>query len=72
MFLNQIDIGCSLKDVMVIFSFDKETGDITFNFSENELFEGKSSEVRIKTMHIVKSILGHKAKYNIPKNQNWF
>lgn len=65
--LNQIDIGCSLKDVMIVFSFDKETGDITFNFSKSELFEGKSSEVRMKTMRIVKSILGLKGKYNIPK-----
>ncbi|WP_410514444.1 hypothetical protein [Paenibacillus sp. BR2-3] len=66
-FLNQIDIGCSLKDVMIIFSFNKDSGDITFNFSESELFEGKSSEVRLKAMKIVESLVGLKGKYDIPK-----
>ena len=66
-FLNQIEIGCSLKDVMVIFSFDKDYGDITFNFSESELFEGKSSGVRMKTMKIVGFLVALKRKFDILK-----
>lgn len=66
-FLNQIEIGCSLKDVMIIFSFDNDSGDITFNFSESELFEGKGSEVRLKAMKIVESLVNLKDKYDIPK-----
>ncbi|AZK47335.1 hypothetical protein EIM92_15165 [Paenibacillus lentus] len=65
-FLNQMEIGCSIKDVMVIFSFDKEFGDITFNFSENELYEGKSSEVRLKAKKILETLVGLKDKFNIP------
>ncbi|MEC0232977.1 hypothetical protein P4H71_01225 [Paenibacillus kribbensis] len=65
-FLNQINIGCSLRDVMIIFSFDKDFGDITFNFSQGELFEGKSSEVRLKAMKMVESLVGLKSNFNIP------
>ncbi|WMT41983.1 hypothetical protein RE628_05965 [Paenibacillus sp. D2_2] len=66
-FLNHMEIGCSLKDVMMIFSFDKEFGDITFNFSENELYEGKSSDVRLKAKKILESLVGLKEKFDIPK-----
>ena len=66
-FLNQIEIGCSLENVMVIFSFDKDTGDITFNFSERELLVGKSTEIELKAKKIVESLLVLKDKYDIPK-----
>lgn len=65
-FLNQLEIGCSIKDVMIIFSFDKEFGDITFNFSENELYEGKSSDVRLNVKKILETLVGLKDKFNIP------
>lgn len=66
-FLSQMEIGCSLKDVMIIFSFDKEFGDITINFSENELYEGKSSDVRQKAQKLLESLVVLKDKFNIPK-----
>ena len=66
-FLNQIEIGCSLENVMVIFSFDKDTGDITFNFSERELLVGESTEIELKAKKIVESLLVLKDKYDIPK-----
>ncbi|MFE9275769.1 hypothetical protein ACQKLN_08925 [Paenibacillus glucanolyticus] len=66
-FLNQMEIGCSLKDVMIIFSFDEEFGDITFNFPENELFDGKSSDVRLKAKKILESLVVLRDKFDIPK-----
>ncbi|GIO32251.1 hypothetical protein J2TS6_33920 [Paenibacillus albilobatus] len=66
-FLNQIEIGCTLKDVMIIFSFDRDIGDITFNFSESELYEGESSDVRLKAKKILESLLVLKDKFDIPK-----
>ncbi len=66
-FLNQIDIGCSLKEVMLIFSFDEDSGDITFNFSEGELLEGESYEVRMKVKKLVSSLIGLKDKFDIAK-----
>ncbi len=65
--LNQLELGFSLKDVMIIFSFDKEYGNITINFSENELFEGENSSVRLKAKKILEALLVIKDKFNIPK-----
>ncbi|MGE7950074.1 hypothetical protein [Lysinibacillus sp. NPDC093688] len=66
-FLNQIEIGCSLNNVMIIFSFDKDTGDITLNFSERELLVGERTEIKLKAKKIVESLLVLKVKYDIPK-----
>ncbi|MFE3577665.1 hypothetical protein [Lysinibacillus sp. NPDC059133] len=66
-FLNQIEIGCSLNNVMIIFSFDKDIGDITFNFSERELLVDERTEIKLKAKKIVESLLVLKDKYNIPK-----
>ncbi|MNO82234.1 hypothetical protein D3C76_735030 [compost metagenome] len=65
-FLNQMEIGCSIRDVMIIFSFDEGFGDITFNFSENELYEGKSSDVRLNVKKTLETLVGLKDKFNIP------
>ncbi|MFI2857362.1 hypothetical protein ACH6EH_09450 [Paenibacillus sp. JSM ZJ436] len=65
--LNQLDLGFSLKNVLIIFSFDKELGNITINFSESELFEGENSSVRLKAQKILESLLILKHKFNIPK-----
>lgn len=66
-FLKQIEIGYDLKDVLIIFSFDNDFGDITFNFSESEIFEGESSEIRLKAMKTVESLVRLKEKYDISK-----
>ncbi|EHB62700.1 hypothetical protein [Paenibacillus lactis] len=65
--LEQIEIGSILNDVMIIFSFDNDSGDITFNFSESELFEGNVSEIKLKAMKIVESLISLKDKYDITK-----
>ncbi|MMZ62407.1 hypothetical protein D1872_246140 [compost metagenome] len=51
---------------MIIFSFDEGFGDITFNFSENELYEGKSSDVRLNVKKTLETLVGLKDKFNIP------
>lgn len=66
-FLNQIGIGCRLNNVMTIFSFDEDVGEITFNFSERELFLGERTEIKLKAKKIVESLLVLKEKYDIPK-----
>ncbi|CAI6085188.1 hypothetical protein PAECIP112173_04552 [Paenibacillus sp. JJ-100] len=64
-FLKQVEIGCSIKNVMIIFSFNKELEDITFNFSENELYEGESSDARLNVKKILETLVGLKDKFNI-------
>ncbi|GIO41757.1 hypothetical protein [Paenibacillus apis] len=66
-FLNQVEIGCSINNVLIIFSFDKDVGDITFNFSERELLGGEGTEIKLKAKKIVETLLVLKDKYDIPK-----
>lgn len=65
-FLKQLEIGCSITDVVVIFSFDEAFGDITFTFSEKELYECKSSDVRLHVMTILGTLIDLKDKFHIP------
>lgn len=65
-FLNQLELGCCIKDVVIVFSFDKEFGDITFNFSENEIYEGKGTDVRLNIKKILETLVSLKDKFNIP------
>lgn len=63
-FLNQLELGCRIKDVVIVFSFDEQLGDITFNFSENELFEGTDARLNIKKT--LETLISLKDKFNIP------
>lgn len=40
-FLESLDLGVSIKEVIVVFSFDEVVGNIVFNFLQEELFTGK-------------------------------
>ena len=33
----KLQLGISLKNVVIVFSFDEQDGDIVFNFPENEI-----------------------------------
>ncbi|MEK5061897.1 hypothetical protein ACFSVM_00790 [Paenibacillus shunpengii] len=67
LYLKQLEIGSQVNDVMIIFSFNEDVGDVTFNFSENELYEGERLEVRQKAEKILEYLTVIKDKFNIPK-----
>ncbi|GIP46335.1 hypothetical protein J45TS6_47940 [Paenibacillus sp. J45TS6] len=66
-FLSHLEIGYIIKDVMVVFSFDKDYGDITINFPENELFAVDRSVQKQRAYKLVEFLLRLRDKYNIAK-----
>ncbi|WP_315370775.1 hypothetical protein [Paenibacillus xylanexedens] len=65
--LSQLNLGHAFNDVMIVFSFDEESGDIVMNFPEEELFSGENSETTLKAQKLIEYILDIKKKYAIEK-----
>ncbi|MEK4370543.1 hypothetical protein [Paenibacillus sp. FSL R5-0473] len=65
--LSELSLGHTLNDVMIVFSFDEEFGDIVINFPEEELFSGENSETTLKAQKLIEYILDIKKKYAIEK-----
>ncbi|MGN7411114.1 hypothetical protein [Paenibacillus sp. SAF-068] len=65
--LSQLNLGHTFDDVMIVFSFDEESGDIVMNFPEKELFSGENPETMLKAQKLIEYILNIKNKYAIEK-----
>ncbi|UOK64516.1 hypothetical protein [Paenibacillus amylolyticus] len=65
--LSQLNLGHTFNDMMIVFSFDEESGDIVMNFPEGELFTGETSEAMLKAQKLIEYILDIKKKYAIKK-----
>lgn len=65
--LSQLNLGHTYNDVMIVFSFDEESGDIVMNFPEEELFSGENSETTLNAQKLIEYILDIKKKYAIEK-----
>lgn len=65
--LEQLPLGISLKNVVIVFSFDEEYGDIVFNFPESELFVADKDEVKLRFTKLVDYLMNLKMKYDISK-----
>lgn len=65
--LEQLQLGITLKNVVIVFSFDEEYGDIVFNFPESEIFVGDKSEVKWRFKKLVNYLVNLKIKYDISK-----
>lgn len=65
--LSQLNLGHTFNDVMIVFSFDEESGDIVMNFPEEELFSGENPETMLKAQRLIEYILDIKKKYAIEK-----
>lgn len=65
--LSHLNLGHTFNDVMIVFSFDEESGDIIINFPEEELFSGENSETMLKAQKLIEYILNIKNKYSIEK-----
>ncbi|PRA02798.1 MULTISPECIES: hypothetical protein [Paenibacillus] len=65
--LSQLNLGHTYNDVMIVISFDEESGDIVMNFPEEELFSGEKSETMLKAHKLIEYILDIKKKYAIEK-----
>ncbi|WP_346773283.1 hypothetical protein [Paenibacillus sp. PAMC 26794] len=65
--LSELSLGHTFNDVMIVFSFDEEFGDLVINFPEEELFSGENSETKLKAQKLIEYILDTKNKYSIEK-----
>ena len=64
---SELNLGHTFNDVMIVFSFDEEFGDIVMNFPEEELFSGENSETTLNAQKLIEYILDIKNKYAIEK-----
>ncbi|HHW35776.1 MAG TPA: hypothetical protein GXX18_00495 [Bacillales bacterium] len=66
-FLEELQLGISLKDVVIVFSFDEQYGDIVFNFPENEILKDEMNDNKLRLKRLVHFLVILKKKYEIPK-----
>ncbi|QKS60303.1 hypothetical protein HUB98_21915 [Paenibacillus barcinonensis] len=67
LFLSDLNLGHNFIDVMIVFSFDEQYGDITMNFPEEELYSGEKSETALKAEGLIRYIFDMMDKYEIKK-----
>lgn len=65
--LEQLQLGITLKNVVIVFSFDEEYGDIVFNFPESEIFVGDKKEIKLRFEQLVNYLVKLKIEYDISK-----
>ncbi|MEI5908940.1 hypothetical protein WAK64_17980 [Bacillus spongiae] len=66
-FLEELHLGILLKDIVVVFSFDKQLGDIVFNFPENQLLTNERHKNKIRLKKLVHYLVNLKKNFDIPK-----
>ncbi|MEI3614835.1 hypothetical protein [Pseudogracilibacillus sp. SO30301A] len=65
--IEELQLGISLKNVVIVFSFDEQDGDIVFNFPENEILKDGEDDNRLRLKKIVHFLVNLKEIYDIPK-----
>lgn len=66
-FLEELQLGISLKNVVIVFSFDEQYGDIVFNFPENEILKDERHDNKLRLKKLVHFLVNLKKNYDIPK-----
>ncbi|PEF22746.1 hypothetical protein [Bacillus pseudomycoides] len=66
-FLEELKLGISLKNVVIAFSFDEQYGDIVFNFPENEILKDERNDNKLRLKKLVHFLVDFKKNYDIPK-----
>lgn len=65
--MDYLELGTSLRNVLIITSFNESTGDIVFNFPENALLTESNEESLDKFEALVNYLVAIKNRYNVPK-----
>lgn len=64
-FLEEVELGEKLPNTMIVMSFDEDYGDITLNFSEDEISNCDTDTLSAKIKRIVDKLIEIKKKYDI-------
>ena len=67
LFLSNLNLGRTFHDVMIVFSFDEQYGDMTMNFPEEEFYNGGKSETTLRAEGLIRYIFDLMDKYKIKK-----
>lgn len=65
--LEELQLGISLKNVLMVFSFDEQYGDIVFSFPESEILKDKMHDNKLRLKKIVHYLVGFRINHDIPK-----
>lgn len=65
--IEELQLGIPLKNVVIVFSFDDQDGDIVFNFPENEILKDGADDIKLRLKKIVLFLVYLKKSYDIPK-----
>ncbi len=66
-FLEELQLGISLKNVTIVVSFDEKYGDIVFNFPKNEVLKDERCGNKFRLKRLVHYLVNLKKDYDIPK-----
>ena len=55
-----------IKNVVIVFSFDEQDGDIVFNFPENEILKDERNDNKLRLKKLVHYLVNLKKEYDIP------
>lgn len=61
----RIELGLPLTNVMILFSFNEECGDVVINFPESEIRSGETKQMYERLSELLSYLLDVKKKYNI-------
>lgn len=64
-FVKELVLGESIKNVMIVISYDANLGDITLNFSESDFMTDNIDILRAKIISIVNRLIEIESKYEI-------
>ncbi|MFZ7945032.1 MULTISPECIES: hypothetical protein [Bacillaceae] len=65
--LEELQLGILLKNVVIVFSFDEQYGDIVFNFPEKEILKDGRNDNKLRLKKLVHFLVNLKKNYDIPK-----
>ncbi len=65
--LEELQLGILINNVLIVFSFDEQDGDILFNFSESEILKNDMDDNKLRLEKLVHFLVILQEKYEIPK-----
>ena len=65
--LEELRLGILLKNVLIVFSFDEQYGDIVFNFPEKEILKDRWDDNKLRLKKLVRFLVDLRKSYDIPK-----
>jgi len=64
--IEQLEFGITMKNIVIVFSFDERLGNIVLNFPDNNIFVGDKNIAQFHSRCLLKHLINLKKKYSIP------